>query len=262
LKINEITDLLEQWYPLELAEDWDNSGLQVKPRNLEVTGIVVGLTLTDDIIEMAIKKKFNLIICHHPMFFNDLNTKDLLNIKSKNLSKLLTSKGIGFYAMHTNLDKNHMVNVLAKILELTDLRVLDNKTSMGTIGNFKKYYTYGDLLIKISSIFKLNCMKYSDVDLNKKIKKIALCPGSGREFLDIAINNSDLYLTGDLNYHSFEKAVYFNYPLIDICHYNSEIIGIESLSEKLKESFKIPTIFYKGRDFHKNLMKEKGNSDK
>ncbi|MDD2370664.1 MAG: Nif3-like dinuclear metal center hexameric protein [Firmicutes bacterium] len=255
MEINNITDLLENWFPLELAEDWDNSGLQIKPKDENISGIVIGLTLNNDIIETAINSGSNLIICHHPMFFNDEDKYDLLNIKSKNLSKLLTAKGIGFYALHTNFDKKYMADVIAELLGLSNLRVLDEGTSLGIIGDLKNKYTYSDFLLIVSKIFKIDCMKYSDIELNKIIEKVAICPGSGRGFLDIAIENSDVYLTGDINYHSFEKAVYFNYPLIDICHYNSEILGIKSLSEKIKGNVSIPVNFYEGKDFHKNFIK-------
>jgi len=255
LKINDVKDLLEKWYPLDLVEDWDISGLQIKPKKDDISNIVVGLTLNNDIIDIAIEKKSNLIICHHPIFFNEADKNDLLNIKSQNLSKLLTNKGIGFYALHTNFDKKQMSNSLAKILELSNLRVLDNQSSLGLIGDLPKKYSYKDILLKIFNILKINCMKYSDVDLDKNIERIAICSGSGRTFLDIAIESSDLYMTGDLNYHSFEKAVYFNFPLIDINHYNSEIIGVESLYEQMKNSFEIPIFFYKGRDFHKSFLK-------
>ncbi len=255
MNTNDITDLLESWYPLDLAEDWDNSGLQIRPKTENISGIVVGLTLNNVIIEEAINRGANLIVCHHPMFFDDQNKYDLLNIKSNNLSKFLTIKGIGFYALHTNFDKKHMARVLAELLDLSNIKVLDKKTSLGLVGDLKKHYTYNDLLLKISKILKIDCVKYSDVELNKIIEKVAICPGSGKDFLDIAIESSDIYLTGDLNYHSFEKAVYFNYPLVDIGHYSSEIIGVKSLSAKMKENINIPIEFYEGKDFHKNFKK-------
>ena len=255
MNINKITDLLEEWYPLDLAEEWDTTGLQIKPKSEEITGIIVGLTLTNDLVEKALKSGMNLIICHHPMFFNDDNKNDLLNKKSINLSKLLTAKGIGFYALHTNFDKKHMGKILADLLDLKNIRVLDSVTSLGIIGELKKPCTYEELLKDVSALLNLDCISYSDIDLARKFETVALCPGSGREFLDLAIEQTDVYLTGDLNYHSFEKAVYFNYPLIDICHYNSEIIGMKSLADKMKEMIELPVEYEAGKDFHNKFKK-------
>lgn len=255
MKINLITDLLEEMYPLELAEEWDTIGLQVKPRNEEISGVIVGLTLTNDMIDQAVLSGDNLIICHHPMFFNDEIKNDLLNIKSNNLISKLISKGIGFYALHTNFDKKQMALTLANILKLKNTKVLDNETFLGLVGNLNKKRAYIDLIKEVSDLLNIEVTRYSDVDLDSIIERIAICPGSGREFLDIAIEKADLYLTGDLNYHSFEKAVYFNYPMIDIGHYNSEVLGMKALAISMKNILDIPIKFEAGKNFFRNFIK-------
>lgn len=250
-----LVDSLEEMYPLELAEEWDTIGLQVRPKSEEITGILVGLTLTKEIIEKAVLNGFNLIICHHPIFFNDDVKKDLLNVKSNDLISKLIVKGIGFYALHTNYDKKQMAKSLADYLGLKNIRVLDGETSLGIIGNMDRKMTYRAMINSISELLSIETTRYSDVDLEKIIERVALCPGSGRELLDIAVEKSDIYLTGDINYHSFEKAVYFNYPMIDIGHYNSEIIGMRDLAESLKSIFDLPVEFDFGRNFYRNFIK-------
>lgn len=255
MEINIITDLLEEIYPLELAEEWDTIGLQVRPRNEEINGILVGLTLTNDLIDKAVLKGYNLIICHHPIFFNDEVKKDLLNTKSNNLISKLIGKGIGFYALHTNYDKKQMALSVANHLKLENIKVLDTVTSLGIVGNLNKQITYHDMIKSISELLNIEATRYSDVDLNKSIDRVALCPGSGREFLDIAVEKADIYLTGDLNYHSFEKAVYFNYPMIDIGHYNSEVVGMKYLATSLETIIDIPIEFEIGKNFYRNFIK-------
>lgn len=255
MKINLITDLLEEMYPIELAEEWDTIGLQVKPRNEEVNGIIVGLTLTNDMIDKAVQSGDNLIICHHPMFFNDDIKNDLLNIKSNNLISKLIANGIGFYGLHTNFDKKQMALSIASLLNLENIRLLDEETSLGIVGDLKKKKSYIDIIKEVSNLLNIEVTRYSDVELDNIIETIAICPGSGREFLDIAIEKADIYLTGDLNYHSFEKAVYFNYPMIDIGHYNSEVIGMKELAINLKSNIDIPIKFEAGKNFHRNFIK-------
>lgn len=255
MEINIITDLLEEIYPLELAEEWDTIGLQVRPRNDEINGILVGLTLTNDLIDKAVLKGYNLIICHHPIFFNDEVKKDLLNTKSNNLISKLIGKGIGFYALHTNYDKKQMALSVANHLKLENIKVLDTVTSLGIVGNLNKQITYHDMIKSISELLNIEATRYSDVDLNKSIDRVALCPGSGREFLDIAVEKADIYLTGDLNYHSFEKAVYFNYPMIDIGHHNSEVVGMKYLATSLEKIIDIPIEFEIGKNFYRNFIK-------
>ena len=255
MKINIITDLLEEMYPLELAEEWDTIGLQVKPRSEEISGIIVGLTLTNDMIDQAVLSGDNLIICHHPMFFNDEFKNDLLNIKSNNLISKLTAKGIGFYGLHTNFDKKQMALTIASLLNLENLKVFDDETSLGIVGNLNKKKSYIDIIKEVSELLNIEVTRYSDVELDNIIETVAICPGSGREFLDIAIEKADIYLTGDLNYHSFEKAVYFNYPMIDIGHYNSEVVGMNELAIKLESLIEVPIKFEAGKNFFRNFIK-------
>ncbi len=250
-----ITDLLEKMYPLELAEDWDTIGLQVRPKIEEINGIIIGLTLTKEIIEKAVLAGYNLIICHHPIFFDDDVKNDLLNSKSNDLISKLIIKGIGFYALHTNYDKKQMALSLANHMGLENIKVLDNETSLGVVGNIAKKKSYHDMIESISELLSIEAARYSDVDLDIIIEKVALCPGSGREFLDIAVDKADIYLTGDLNYHSFEKAVYFNYPMIDIGHYNSEVIGMRDLVNSLKKVLDLPVEFDLGKNFYRNFKR-------
>lgn len=254
MKINLITDLIEEMYPIELAEEWDTIGLQVKPRNEEISGIVVGLTLTNEMIDNAVISGDNLIICHHPIFFNDEVKNDLLNIKSNNLISKLTAKGIGFYGLHTNFDKKQMALSIAGLLKLGNIRVFDEETSFGIVGDLYIKEIYIDIIKEVSELLNIEVTRYSDVKLDNIIETVAICPGSGRDFLDIAIKKADIYLTGDLNYHSFEKAVYFNYPMIDIGHY-SEIEGMKELALNLNNILDVPIKFEAGKNFYKNFIK-------
>lgn len=251
MKIKIITELLEKMFPAEISEDWDTTGLQVKPKTDEISSVVVALTLTEDVISKCKELESNLIICHHPMFFNDEDTKDLLNQKSTNLTKMLTTSGIGFYALHTNLDKKFMADALAGILGLKNLEKLHQESSLGVVGEMEEECSYLDLIKNTSLLIGLDSIRYSDVDLEQRIRKVAICPGSGRDILDRAIKDADAYLTGDLNFHTFEKAVYFKYPLVDISHYQSELIGMKLFSEELTGLLDIPVHFYPGKNFYK-----------
>jgi putative NIF3 family GTP cyclohydrolase 1 type 2 len=70
-----------------------------------------------------------------------------------------------------------------------------------------------------------------------KVKRIALCGGSGSFLLGNAITeNADVFITGDFKYHQFFDAE--NRIIIaDIGHFESEQFTIELLAEKLAENF-------------------------
>ena len=76
-------------------------------------------------------------------------------------------------------------------------------------------------LNRIKSIFNVSSIRHTNF-LNKKIKSVALCGGSGSSFLTDAISaGADVYISGDFKYHEFFEAE--NHILIaDIGHFESE----------------------------------------
>lgn len=116
---------IEKFAPKALAEDWDNSGLQVGDPDREIKSILVALDVTEEVLKEAMALGADMIISHHPLIF-----KSQKNINRSNpLGKLLfeaIQNNIDIYSCHTNADScfegvNH---VLAVRLGLKDIEVL------------------------------------------------------------------------------------------------------------------------------------------
>jgi len=104
-KINDLIPLLEEMAPLAYAEDFDNVGLLVGNRETVVTGILVCHDALESVIEEAISKNCNLIVCFHPILFTGLKKITGKNYVEKSLIKAIQNN-IAIYAVHTALD-NH-----------------------------------------------------------------------------------------------------------------------------------------------------------
>ena len=78
-----------------------------------------------------------------------------------------------------------------------------------------------NFLSQIKRISNCKCIRHSDL-LDKKIKKVAICGGSGSFLIKDAIAaKADIFISGDIKYHDFFEAE--NKILIaDIGHYESE----------------------------------------
>ncbi|HBY57630.1 MAG TPA: Nif3-like dinuclear metal center hexameric protein [Candidatus Atribacteria bacterium] len=71
---------------------------------------------------------------------------------------------------------------------------------------------------------------------NRKIKKVALCAGGGGSLLEQVSNlDVDLYITGDITYHSALRAKELGLNILDIEHFDTEKFFIESLYTQLIE---------------------------
>ncbi|TFB09262.1 Nif3-like dinuclear metal center hexameric protein [Candidatus Atribacteria bacterium MT.SAG.1] len=75
---------------------------------------------------------------------------------------------------------------------------------------------------------------------NRKIRKVALCTGSGGSLLE-QVNNkdADLYITGDINYHTALRAKELGLNVLDVEHFDTEKFFVEALYNQLIK-FEIP----------------------
>ena len=64
--VGDVCAVLEAFAPLSLQESYDNAGLILGNRDQEVTGILIALDATLDIIDEAVNLGCNLIVTHHP----------------------------------------------------------------------------------------------------------------------------------------------------------------------------------------------------
>ncbi len=131
MTIQEIIRELERLAPPSLQESYDNSGLMVGEAYLECTGALISLDITESIIEEAERLGCNLIVAHHPIWFQArkrLNGEDYV---SRSIL-LAIRKGIALYSIHTNLDNVFQgVNlVIAQRLGLRQIKILDPKPGL------------------------------------------------------------------------------------------------------------------------------------
>jgi dinuclear metal center YbgI/SA1388 family protein len=105
-----------------------------------------------------------------------------------------------------------------------DLITLENHHQLigaGMIGELENKMDEMEFLNQVKEVFKSGCVKYTKL-LQKEVKRVAVCGGSGSFLLQNAISaGADVFITADFKYHQFFDAD--NRILIaDIGHYESE----------------------------------------
>jgi putative NIF3 family GTP cyclohydrolase 1 type 2 len=81
----------------------------------------------------------------------------------------------------------------------------------------------------------LNVIRYTPY--SNKVKKVAVCGGSGSFLLRNAIGaQADAFVTGDFKYHEFFDAE-SRLMIADIGHYESEIFTINLLADEILKKF-------------------------
>ena len=131
MTINELIKTIEEFAPPSLQESYDNVGLIVGDPETAVSGALITLDVTEEVIDEAIQKKCNLIIAHHPLIFNAIKKLNNQNMVERILVNSIKND-IAIYAAHTNLDNVRQgVNAtIAKKLGLINPAILAPKENI------------------------------------------------------------------------------------------------------------------------------------
>ena len=120
MKIKEFINEFEQIIPVRQAEDFDNVGLLCGNPEREISGVLIAHDALEFIIDEAIEKNFNLILCFHPIIFSGLKSITGKNYVERAVLKALENK-IAIYAIHTAFDNDYF-GVNYKICEVLGLK--------------------------------------------------------------------------------------------------------------------------------------------
>ena len=107
--LSEITSFLNSRVPQSLQESYDNCGLLIGNTDAEITGALICLDITEEVLDEAVEKNCNLVISHHPLIFSGI--KSLTGHTDTERIVIRAIRGnIAIFALHTNLD-NHFEGV-------------------------------------------------------------------------------------------------------------------------------------------------------
>ena len=120
-----------------------------------------------------------------------------------------------------------------------DIYPLDNKfdkVGMGMIGSFAVPKSEKDFLAQLKNTFNTGVIKHTALK-NKKVKKVAVCGGTGSFLLKQAIAaGADFFVSADFKYHEFFDAEN-RIVIADIGHFESEQFTKELFYELLTKKF-------------------------
>jgi len=120
-----------------------------------------------------------------------------------------------------------------------DLYSLENefdRAGMGVVGELEKSLDETGFLDLLKEKFGVTVIRHSPL-LGRKVRKAAICGGSGSFLLNRAIaSGADVFVTGDIKYHPFFDAD-GKILMADIGHYESEQFTTEIFYDLLLENF-------------------------
>lgn len=231
LKVKDILKEIEQYAPLPLQEDFDNAGVQVGDINQPVTGALLCLDVTEEVIDEALETECNLIISHHPLAFKSFKSLTGASYIERCLMKAC-KYDLVIYAAHTNLD-NAVGGVnyrMAEIIGLQNVRILSPRqhallklvtfvpeasaemvrttlfnAGAGCIGNYDacSYNLAGEGTFRAQEGCHPFCGEIGDLHVEKEIRIETILPAFRKTALTRAL----------LSVHPYEEPAFDFYPL-------------------------------------------------
>jgi len=239
MRVKDIIKVIEEFAPLSIQEGWDNSGLCVGSEEDEVTSVLLALDCTPALVDEAVACGADMIITHHPLIFSGLKKIDSRDMTGEAVIKAIRA-GICIYAAHTSADKviEGVSGAMAARLGLEDVSILEEDgdgTGLGVVGDLREELTAEEAVALVKEKFSVKCLK-SSRPLDKPIKRVAVCGGSGGSLIGAARRSgAQLYISGDISYHNFFTPDSF--MIMDIGHYESEIEIVDILFSLIKKNF-------------------------
>ncbi len=228
--VKNIYDYINSIAPFATQEEWDNAGFLIGEFRKEVKKAVLCLDVTKAVAEYAKDVEADLIISHHPVIFNGIK-----NVKKGSAVYTCIENDIAVISAHTNFDlaESGINYNLAMRLGLNDIKQIDG--SFLAVGNLDYEMSIDDFAQFVSDTLDVSGLRYTDTE--KPVKAIAVGGGACEEYIELAVQNADCFVTGDMKYHAMLECAENSYAVISAGHYETEHDSFIMLMDKLKALF-------------------------
>ena len=232
-RVIDFYNFIDSIAPFETQESWDNSGFLVGSGEKEIKKVLLALDATEDVLNEAAEKGAELIITHHPVIFGALK-----EFHPKNIAFLAAEKGIAIISAHTCLDiaDGGVNDCLAAALELENVVKVDDGEGRMRMGELEESLSCEELIKYVAGKLNVGGIKYTPTD--KKIRKVAVCGGSGGDLYPFAIKaGADAFVTANIKHNQWIEMRRKGFCVLDAGHFCTENTVIEPLAKKLSAYF-------------------------
>lgn len=232
MKKDKIIKIIEDVFPKENAEVWDNSGLIIDFERKDINKVYLSVDILYDDIDKL--DGVDMLITHHPLIFSGI--KQIDNQEQSKIIKHLIKNEIVYYCAHTSFDikKEGFYNFYKNKLSLknTDFAIkISDDLGYGIKGELIKI----SLLSLANKLKTINHSKYVQIYKNNdRNERIILLNGSGKDFLNQIIEESpDTVISSDFSYHDIQalRNAKINFIMQD--HNDSEKAFVDTIENIL-----------------------------
>lgn len=222
MTVRELAKAFDTIYPRELSAEWDNDGLLVSPDpDREPHNILTVLDVTDEVLDVAEENGFDTVIAHHPLIFRPIGEAVAGKGVGGRVARALRA-GISILCFHTRADaaRSGVNELLALLLGLAEVRAFED--GLPRIGTLPEAMPSADFIERVKRATGAPFVRVGGRD--RTVRTVALCGGAGKDYAHAAASEgADLYLSGELGYHTLLDADDLGCMMLEIGHDASEM---------------------------------------
>ncbi len=232
MKINDLSDYLNQLLQPERFSDYCPNGLQVEGM-CEINKIVTGVTASMTLLQAAQQASADAVLVHHGYFWCN-ETLQITGIKKRRIQFLLQHE-INLFAFHLLLDMHPGLGNNVMFAKQLDLKIT-KWAEMLALAELIQPQSLKSFAEHIET--KLKRKPQVIGDLSKPIKRIALCTGAAQGYIEQAVAaGADVYISGEISEQTVHVVRESGMSYISAGHHATERYGIQALGEHLAHKF-------------------------
>ncbi len=128
--------------------------------------------------------------------------------------------------------------------DVFELKNIAKHYGIGRVGVLPEALSLEDFITQVKQFFGVPYVRVTKVKKVPTIKRVAICSGSGAEYISIAAKTADVYITGDLKFHEAQMAYDLGIPVIDVGHYVSENKALIPIGHCITSQFEDCEVVY------------------
>lgn len=188
--------------------------------------------VTEEVAAHLEQDPVDLLITYHPLLFTP-TTRLLAGRSAGARAYRLLRAGVSLLVTHTDFDAaaDGTADALAGFLDLQHVEPFGDDPDLGmpAIGRV------GHFIGSLAAIEAIVVDEFGPAgvrvsgDLDMKVERVAVVPGSGSSLIEAAAEVADVLVTGDVSHHSAVAALDLGLAVVDAGHTATERPGMKAL---------------------------------
>ncbi len=236
VKRDEIIDYIHELLNVDEFDDYCVNGLQIEGKS-EIQNIIFGVSASQRLFTDALSRKADMIIVHHGLFWKSDPSPFALTGIFRERVALLLKNDINLLGYHLPLDAHPDIGNNAQIMKQLNITPIE-PVEVGFLGKLGQPIQFNQFVDLVNQKLETEAQVFSSG--TNSVKNILVMSGGSSRYYQLALEkNADTFIGGDIKENIVRELEEVGLNYINAGHYNTEKFGVQELSAKIAQRFKV-----------------------